>query len=88
MNDHIPSDLIPLYDDMVLSFVNYELRVSLHQKTSDELNAQNAAMNEFFSAKYDGKQPPQAPAPMMEPPVEEQAPAYTAEVQPNAEEPA
>lgn len=45
-------------------------------------------MNEFFSAKYDGKQPPQAPAPMMEPPVEEQAPAYTAEVQPNAEEPA
>jgi len=38
MTDHIPSDLIPLHDDMVISFVNYELRVSLHQKTSDELN--------------------------------------------------
>lgn len=39
MNDHIPSDLIPLHDDMIISFVNYELRVSLHQKTSDELTA-------------------------------------------------
>ena len=26
-------------DDMIISFVNYELRVSLHQKTSDELGA-------------------------------------------------
>jgi pSer/pThr/pTyr-binding forkhead associated (FHA) protein len=37
MNDHIPSDLIPLHDDMIISFVNYELRVSLHQKTSEEM---------------------------------------------------
>jgi hypothetical protein len=29
MNNHIPSDLIPLHDDMVISFVNYELKVSL-----------------------------------------------------------
>jgi len=29
MNDHIPSDMIPLHDDMIISFVNYELRVSL-----------------------------------------------------------
>lgn len=63
MTDHIPSDLIPIYDDMVISFVNYELRVSLHQKTSDELNAQNAAMNEFFSAKYAGAPP--VPPPMV-----------------------
>lgn len=30
MNDHVPSDMIPLHDDMVISFVNYELRVRLH----------------------------------------------------------
>jgi predicted component of type VI protein secretion system len=29
MNDHVPSDLIPLHDDMIVSFVNYELRVRL-----------------------------------------------------------
>jgi hypothetical protein len=62
MTDHIPSDLIPLHDDMIISFVNYELRVSLLQKTSDELNAQNAAMNEFFAAKYANGAP--APVPM------------------------
>lgn len=83
MTDHIPSDLIPLHDDMIISFVNYELRVSLLQKTSDELNAQNAAMNDFFSAKYANGAP--APVPMQTPPEEEvrEAPAeptYTAEV--------
>jgi len=43
MNKHIPSDLIPLHDDMVISFVNYELRVRLDQKTRDELEAQKEA---------------------------------------------
>ena len=62
MTDHIPSDLIPLHDDMIISFVNYELRVSLLQKTSDEINAQNQAMNEFFTAKYANSAP--APVPM------------------------
>ena len=28
MKDHIPSDLIPLQEGMIISFVNYELRVS------------------------------------------------------------
>lgn len=37
MNDHVPSDMIPLHDDMVISFVNYELRVRLEQKTNDEI---------------------------------------------------
>ena len=40
MNDHIPSDMIPLHDDMIISFVNYELRVSLQQKTKDDIAAQ------------------------------------------------
>jgi predicted component of type VI protein secretion system len=37
MNEHVPSDMIPLHDDMVISFVNYELRVRLDQKTKDEM---------------------------------------------------
>jgi pSer/pThr/pTyr-binding forkhead associated (FHA) protein len=39
MNDHVPSDLIPLHDDMIISFVNYELRIRLDQKTKDEMAA-------------------------------------------------
>jgi len=40
MNDHVPSDMIPLHDQMVISFVNYELKVSILQKTSTELQKQ------------------------------------------------
>ena len=55
MNDHVPSDMIPLHDEMVISFVNYELKVSLLQKTSEEVKTQEAEMNAFFADK------PQAP---------------------------
>ena len=51
MNDHVPSDLIPLHDDMIISFVNYELRIRLDQKTKDEVAAQQAACEEFFANK-------------------------------------
>lgn len=54
MNDHIPSDMIPLHDDMIISFVNYELRVRLHQKTKDEINEQYAGMETYFANKYSG----------------------------------
>lgn len=36
MRDHMPSDLIPLHEGMILSFVNYELRVSFESKSTDE----------------------------------------------------
>ena len=51
MNDHIPSDMIPLHDDMIISFVNYELRVRLDQKTKDEMASQEQKMAEFFEKK-------------------------------------
>jgi predicted component of type VI protein secretion system len=51
MNDHVPSDMIPLHDEMVISFVNYELKVSLLQKTSEEVKTQEAEMNTFFANK-------------------------------------
>jgi predicted component of type VI protein secretion system len=54
MNDHIPSDMIPLHDDMIISFVNYELRVRLNQKTKDEITEQYTGMEEFFKQKYQG----------------------------------
>ena len=49
MNDHVPSDMIPLHDDMVISFVNYELRVRLDQKTKDELEAQKQENAKLFA---------------------------------------
>lgn len=49
--DHMPSDLIPLHDGMILSFVNYELRVKLVSKTNDEIKAQLKEQSEFFAAK-------------------------------------
>jgi len=49
MNDHVPSDMIPLHDEMIISFVNYELKVSLLQKTADEMKDQQASMDAFFA---------------------------------------
>lgn len=37
MTDHEPSSLIPLYDGMVISFINYEIRVNLEKKDSSDL---------------------------------------------------
>jgi hypothetical protein len=37
MKEHMPSDLVPLHDGMILSFVNYELRVKIVNKSNDEI---------------------------------------------------
>ncbi len=37
MKDHMPSELIPLHEGMIISFVNYELRVKFQKKTDDEI---------------------------------------------------
>jgi predicted component of type VI protein secretion system len=84
MNDHVPSDMIPLHDDMVISFVNYELRVSLLQKTKDELVTQQAEMEEFFANKPASSVPVAQNADAGEEPPKQDA-AYTAEVNANAE---
>jgi pSer/pThr/pTyr-binding forkhead associated (FHA) protein len=83
MNDHVPSDMIPLHDEMIISFVNYELKVSLLQKTAEEIKEQQAGMNDFF-AKLGQSAP--APSPLRSTPAEASMaaePKYTAEVQPN-----
>ncbi|CDW75107.1 UNKNOWN [Stylonychia lemnae] len=36
MDDHEPSDLIPLFNGMTVSFINYELQVRIEPKNSDE----------------------------------------------------
>lgn len=51
MTNHVPSDMIPLHDEMIISFVNYELKVSLLQKTQVEMEAQSAAMEQFFAER-------------------------------------
>jgi hypothetical protein len=38
MDDHEPSDIIPLYDGMILSFINYELHVIIKDKDAKEVN--------------------------------------------------
>lgn len=37
MEDHEPSDLIPLFNGMIISFINYELQVRIEPKQSQEL---------------------------------------------------
>jgi hypothetical protein len=49
MKDHMPSDLIPIQNDMIISFVNYEVRVKLDNKTPEELREQHAANSAFFA---------------------------------------
>lgn len=41
MLDHEPSSLIPLHDGMVISFINYEIRVNLQKKDQEEVNQHN-----------------------------------------------
>jgi hypothetical protein len=74
--------MIPLHDEMIISFVNYELKVSLLQKTAEEIKEQQAGMNDFF-AKLGQSAP--SPAPVRSTPADSQPsePKYTAEVQPN-----
>jgi len=51
MKDHMPSDLIPVHNDMIISFVNYELRVKLEPKTKDEIQQEMQAQTAFFQTQ-------------------------------------
>jgi len=44
MQDHEPSSLIPLHDGMVLSFINYEIRVNLEKKDAEDVERDNATI--------------------------------------------
>lgn len=50
MHDHEPSSLIPLHDGMVLSFINYEIRVNLEKKDANEVDKDNQAVHERKAA--------------------------------------
>lgn len=39
----MPSDLVPLHDGMILSFVNYELKVRIESKSNSAQKEQLAA---------------------------------------------
>lgn len=51
MRDHMPSDLIPLHHGMIISFVNYEVRVSFQKKTEQEVSEQSKGAAAFFAAQ-------------------------------------
>lgn len=40
MIEHEPSDLIPLHDGMVISFINYEIRVNLEKKDASVISSE------------------------------------------------
>mmetsp|Transcript_26701 Transcript_26701/g.35735 ORF Transcript_26701/g.35735 Transcript_26701/m.35735 type:complete len:131 (+) Transcript_26701:1871-2263(+) len=46
MQDHEPSSLIPLHDGMVLSFINYEIRVNLEKKEQGDVDRENQSIRE------------------------------------------
>ena len=60
MTDHEPSALIPLHDGMVISFINYEIRINLVKKDPEQVSRQQleltqkaqeaAALGETFKA--------------------------------------
>ena len=88
MSDHEPSDLIPLHDGMVISFINYEIRVNLEKKdpeeiANEELKIKQLAEEFSKTASFAGTFKASA-----EPAVEEQAEPEAAPVQetPAAEE--
>ena len=39
--EHEPSDLIPIHDGMILSFINYEIRVNLEKKDAKVIEQEN-----------------------------------------------
>lgn len=82
MNDHVPSDMIPLHDNMIISFVNYELKVSLLQKTGAEMETQMQKMDAFFANEGQHSAPAHFTPSPVAPAVETQGAPYTAEVDP------
>jgi len=51
MKDHIPSDLIPLYEGMIISFINYEIKVKFEKKSAEEVQQQTVGATEFFQKR-------------------------------------
>jgi len=51
MQDHMPSDLIPLHEGMVLSFVNYEVRIKFESKNHDEKSVIQKQADDFFKTR-------------------------------------
>lgn len=49
MKDHMPSDLIPIQNDMIISFVNYEVRVKLETKSNEDIRDQQEKNTTFFA---------------------------------------
>lgn len=54
MQSRMPSDPILLQDGMVISFVNYELKVRLEERTSHEVNALYNRAERFFGPQRAG----------------------------------
>lgn len=54
MQDHEPSSLIPLHDGMVLSFINYEIRVNLEKKDAEDIERDNQTIRGRAQQRTEG----------------------------------
>lgn len=52
--NRIPSDMIPLHDDMTISFVNYELKVNLKPMSDSELRQLSQEQEAYFKSRPKG----------------------------------
>lgn len=50
----IPSGLIPLHEGMLISFVNYELKVKFEGRTQHEINSLSNKAQEYFKDRKPG----------------------------------
>ena len=50
----IPSGLIPLHEGMLISFVNYELKVKFEGRTQHEINALSNKAQAYFKDRKPG----------------------------------
>ena len=54
LESRIPSDMLPLYDGMCISFINYELRVNFEPRSKTEVNALHYLTDQYFKERTVG----------------------------------
>lgn len=63
MEDHEPSDMIPLFNGMIISFINYELQVRIEAKSPEEIaNSRFERYTDLPSLSSSAKHPESTPS--------------------------
>lgn len=54
LENRVPSDMLPLHDGMLISFINYELRVNFEPRSKTEVNALHYLTDQYFKERPAG----------------------------------